>query len=315
MLTRLFSIGLVLAGLAVGPASAYPERPIRAIVPNAPGGSSDLTTRVFQRALEQLLPQRVAVVNVVGGGTSIGARQVRDAPADGHTVLMIHQAMMTAAATGVADFGPEAFEPVAQTGADPSIVVVGQATAHQTLNDFLAAARNAPNTLRAGVQIGALNHIGMLAVAGAGEARLRYVQTGGGAPSLTSLMGRHIDVTFLTLSDALRYHRNGDVRILAVLEPARLPNIPDIPTARDQGLDVALSIKHIWWMPRGTPQARVDAFADALQQAMASEAVQRHFAETLTSPVFLRGPELRDEIGREYDRIRSLAAEAGIARR
>lgn len=315
---KLLLAGLALIGAALAtPANAdYPDQPIRIVVPNAPGGSTDLTARIFQRALEQIFPEPVIVANVVGGGTSVGAREVKDAAPDGYTVLMIHQALMTAAATGVADFGPDALVKVAQTGSDPSILVVGKDSPYKTLADLFTAAKQQPDTLKAGVQIGALNHISMLAAAKAGgDVRFRYVQTGGGGPSLTQLMGGHIDVTYLTLSDALRYHQSGDVRILATFEPERHPAIPDIPTARDQGFDVLLPIKHIWWMPKETPQDRVDAFADALEKAMQMPEVQKHLTQSLTSPVFMRGAELEQEVAREYERIQGLVAEAGIAKK
>jgi tripartite-type tricarboxylate transporter receptor subunit TctC len=307
-------MGVASLGLALSAApgwAVYPEKPIKVIVPNPPGGSLDVIARVFQKALEKALPQPIVVVNVVGGGTSIGSRQVKEAPADGHTVLVNHQALMTAAATGVADFGPEAFTPVAQTGADPTVFIVHKSAPINSLKDLFAAASAAPNTLKAGVQIGALNHLATLAAAKAGgDVKFRYVQTGGGAPSLTALMGQHIDITQLPLSVAASYHRSGDVRIIALFEPARHPDVPDVPAAREQGYDVVLPIMNVWWMPKGTPQDRVDAFASALEKAMDDPEVRRHLKDSLMSAVFVRGSALGESVDRELRGVRELATTA-----
>ncbi|MFM8681264.1 MAG: tripartite tricarboxylate transporter substrate-binding protein, partial [Alphaproteobacteria bacterium] len=137
-------------------AQAYPDKPIRIVVPNPPGGSADYVARFFQVPLQRLLGQGVAIANVVGGGTSIGNRQVRDAAPDGHTVLAVHQALLTAATLKVMDFGPEAFAQVAQVATEYVAVVVNRKAPYQTLPSFLDAARS--GELKAGVQIGAINH-------------------------------------------------------------------------------------------------------------------------------------------------------------
>ncbi len=286
-------------------AQAYPDRPVRVIIPNPPGGSADYIARFFQQPLQRVLGQPIALANVVGGGTSIGNRQVRDAPPDGYTALAIHQALLTAAALKVMDFGPEAFERVAQVATEYVAVIVNRKAPYQDLPAFLAAAR--AGDLKAGVQIGAINHFLFLTLGNATGTKFRYVNTGGGGPTRTALAGGHVDAAFLTVNEAKPLVDSGDLTIVALFAPARLASWPNLKTAREQGTDLLLNLNYWWWMPKGTPRDRVDRFAEALRQGLADPEIVQKFAEFNMSPAFLKGPELDAEIDRQYEAMKKLA--------
>jgi putative tricarboxylic transport membrane protein len=307
MKRREFVAGSLAASLAV-PAlaqTAYPDKPVRIVVPNPPGGSADYIARFFQAPLQRVLGQPLAVSNVVGGGTSIGNRQVRDAAPDGHTVLAIHQALLTAATLKVMDFGPEAFAQVAQVATEYVTVVVNSKAPYQTLPAFLAAAK--AGDLKAGVQIGAINHFLFLSLGDATGTKFRYVNTGGGGPTRTALAGGHVDCAFLTVNEAKPLVDSGDLKIVAIFAPQRLASWPNLATAREQGTDLLLNLNYWWWMPKATPRARVDRFADALRSAMNDPEVVQKYAEFNMSAVFLKGAELEAEIARQYDAMKKLA--------
>ena len=312
MRRRDFVTGTVGAFAAAAPAraQAYPEKPIRVIVPNPTGGSADYIARIFQPALSRALGQSVAVSNVVGGGTSIGNRQVRDSAPDGHTVLAIHQALLTAATLKVMDFGPEAFEKVGQVATEYVAVIVNRKSPYQDLPSFLAAAK--AGDLRAGVQIGAINHFLFLSLGTATGVKFRYVNTGGGGPTRTALAGNHVDAAFLTVNEAKPLVDSGDLTIAALFAPQRLPNWPDLRTAREQGTDLLLNLNYWWWMPKGTPRERVERFADALQQAMADPEIAQKMREFDMTPAFLSGAALEAEIDRQYDAMQALAKQNNL---
>jgi len=297
-------------GIAPTFAQAYPDKAIRIVVPNPPGGSADYIGRFFQTPLQRILGQPVAVANVVGGGTSIGNRQVRDAAPDGHTVLAVHQALLTAAALKVMDFGPEAFAKVAQVAAEYVTVVVNRKAPYQDLKSFLAAAK--AGDLRAGVQIGAINHFLFLSLADKTGVKFRFVNTGGGGPTRTALAGGHVDCAFLTVNEAKPLVDSGDLTIVAIFAPQRLPSWPNLATAREQGTDLLLNLNYWWWMPKATPAARVDRFAEALREAMRDPEVVQKFNEFNMSPAFLKGAELEAEINRQYEEMKALAARNNV---
>jgi tripartite-type tricarboxylate transporter receptor subunit TctC len=306
MRRREFVAGTMAAALAA-PASAqtYPDRPIRIVVPNPPGGSADYAARFFQAPLQRALGQPLAVANVVGGGTSIGNRQVRDSAPDGYTVLAIHQALLTAATLKVMDFGPEAFAQVAQVATEYVTVVVNRRSPYQNLPQFLAAAR--AGDLKAGVQIGAINHFLFLSLSDATGVKFRYVNTGGGGPTRTALAGGHVDCAFLTVNEAKPLVDSGDLTIAAIFAPQRLASWPNLATAREQGTNLLLNLNYWWWMPKATPATRVDRFAEALRAAMADPEIVQKFAEFNMNPAFLKGAELEREISRQYEAMKDLA--------
>ncbi len=297
------TLGLGLATQAR--AQTYPDRPVRVIVPNPPGGSADYIARFFQQPLQRVLGQPIALANVVGGGTSIGNRQVRDAAPDGYTALAIHQALLTAAALKVMDFGPEAFEKVAQVATEYVCVVVNRKAPYQDLPSFLAATK--AGDLKAGVQIGAINHFLFLTLATATGTKFRYVNTGGGGPTRTALAGGHVDAAFLTVNEAKPLVDSGDLSLVAIFAPARLASWPNLKTAREQGTDLLLNLNYWWWMPKGTPRDRVDRFAEALRQGLTDPEIVQKFAEFNMSPAFLKGAELDAEIDRQYEAMKKLA--------
>lgn len=301
-------IAATLAAATLAPAAraqSYPDKPIRIVVPNPPGGSADYVARFFQAPLQRVLGQGTAIANVVGGGTSIGNRQVRDAAPDGHTVLAIHQALLTAATLKVMDFGPEAFAQVAQVATEYVTVVVNRKAPYQTLPAFLSAAK--AGELKAGVQIGAINHFLFLSLGDKTGVKFRYVNTGGGGPTRTALAGGHVDCAFLTVNEAKPLVDSGDLTIIALFGPQRLPSWPNLATAREQGTDLLLNLNYWWWMPKATPRDRVDRFAEALRAGMDDPEVKGKLAEFNMIPAFMKDAELEAEISRQYEAMKQLA--------
>jgi tripartite-type tricarboxylate transporter receptor subunit TctC len=302
------TLGAALAGPAL--AQTYPDHAVRVVIPNAPGGAADLMARVFQQPLQRALGQPIAIANVVGGGTSVGNRQVRDAAPDGYTVLAIHQALLTAATLRVMDFGPEAFEKVAQVATEYVAVIGNRRGPFQDLPSFLAAARS--GELKAGVQIGAINHFLFLTLGAATGVRFRFVNTGSGGPTRTALAGGHVDCAFLTVNEAKPLVDSGDLTILALFGPERLPSWPNLKTAREQGTDLLLNLNYWWWMPKNTPRDRVDRFAEALRQSLSDAEIVQKFREFNVFPAFLKGAELEAEVDRQYQAMQRLARQNNL---
>ncbi|MBL8838337.1 MAG: hypothetical protein JNL66_18955, partial [Alphaproteobacteria bacterium] len=175
----------------------------------------------------------------------------------------------------------------------------------QDLPSFLAAAQS--GELKAGVQIGAINHFLFLTLGTATNRRFRFVNTGGGGPTRTALAGGHVDCAFLTVNEAKPLVDSGDLTIAALFAPQRLPNWPNLKTAREQGTDLLLNLNYWWWMPRATPADRVGRFADALRVSLQDPEIVQKMREFDMSPAFLAGAELEAEIDRQYAAMRTLA--------
>jgi tripartite-type tricarboxylate transporter receptor subunit TctC len=289
--------------------AAWPERPIRVIVPFAAGGTSDQMGRIFARAIEEnrILPQPLNVINVTGH-FSVGSRQVKDAPADGYTFLLIHIALMGGEASGNLNFGYRDFAPVATTGEFCLTPVVRTDSPHRTLKDLLGDAKEKPDTIPFGVNIAAINHMaGLMMQQTTPGARFRWVQVGGGAENFKALSGGHTQASVLSSAEYVNFRASGAIRALGYTGSERHPGLPDVPTLKEQGYDVTFCVANWWFAPKGTPKEAVAGFADALERATKTAYIQKQLADRLFAAVFRRDAELGRELDDTWKRIEPVA--------
>ncbi|MEQ8785365.1 MAG: tripartite tricarboxylate transporter substrate-binding protein [Pirellulaceae bacterium] len=277
-------------------------------MPFGAGGGTDTYARIIKKAFDDnhLLPQPLVIVNRGGAGATIGSRFVKDSPPDGYTVLILHDAILTAKASGNVDYGPEAFAPVAGTGEVGMVVCVRDDARWKDLSSLMDDAAAKPDTVRFGANLGALTHYaGMMLENERPGAQFRFAQIGGGAQRLADLLGGHIEVTGFSFEEYIRFQPQG-VRGLAYLSAKRHPVAPDLPTAREQGFDIINTNTFYWWFPKGTPPERVQVFADALEKALATDYVEKKMAEIRYEPLFLTGPALHQRIvssAKQYENV------------
>ena len=287
----------------------YPSRPIKVVVPFAAGGGSDTFARVIQRAIESqtLLPQKLVIVNVPGAGGTIGSRRVKNAPADGYTLLLLHEGILTSKHSGRAAYGPEAFEAIAGSGDATQVIAVSADSPYDDLNALISDASRRPEQIVFAANLGAPSHFaGLMLEQQRPGARFVYSPTGGGAKRFHSLQGGHVDVSAFSIAEFVQFQSAG-MRALALLGPQRHPAVPDVMTAREQGFDVVSRNMQFWWAPKGTPVDRVAMIADAIESAMQSPAVRQRFAEMRIDPTFVRDDGLQQELISRETRIASVA--------
>lgn len=278
--------------------SRYPDRPIKLIVPFGAGGGTDAFARVIDKSIKDndLLPQPLVIVNMDGAGATIGSRRVKNARPDGYTVLILHDAIITAKLSDTVEYGPEAFTPVAGTGQMGMVIAVHEDSPYKTLADLLKAGKEKPGGLSFGANVGALTHYaGLFLERESPGVAFNYIQLGGGAERFTHIAGGHIDVTGFSIEEFTRYRPKG-LRGLAVFDAEPNPAIPDVPTAKSQGINIVLSNTFYWWVPKGTPPERVEVLVTALRKSWQSPAVQKRLAEMHCRPVFLTGDDLQKQI-------------------
>lgn len=314
---RLLPWILPLALLPLVPLHAedFPERPVEVIVPFGAGGGSDTFVRILQKAVRQeaLSTQPLIIRNAGGAGGTIGSRQARDAAPDGYTIMCLHDGIYTAQHYGNADWGPADFEPIAATGRSGVIVAVAEDSHYKDLASLMTDAVERPYTLVFGTNLGAPNHYSALFLqAGKPGAKFRFTQTGGGAKRLAQVKGGHVDVTGFSVAEYLQFKEAG-IRALAVLSDERIAALPEVPTAREQDVDATHSLVQFWWAPKGTPPDRVDAIADLLERAMATDQVRDRLAQLQIEPLFLTGEPLQAAVAGRSAHLAGIEIEAAAS--
>lgn len=296
-------------------APAYPQRPIKLIVPFAAGGGSDTFARILQKAIEdhQLLPQPLVIINVPGAGGTVGSRRVKNARPDGYTLLLLHEGMLTSQAAGLSNFGPEAFQPICGTGKTGMVICVAADSPFNTLQDLVHEAKETPETLLFSCSLGSPSHFAGLMIENAAPgSRFRYVQAGGGAKRFAGLQGGHADVTALSMAEFVQFRDSG-LKALALLEEKRDAAAPELMTAIEQGYDVIASNMQFWWAPKGASNEKIDFLTDVIQQAMQTPEVKARLNQLQIEPVVLTGDSLMENLIDRTERIQRVSQRPTIA--
>ncbi|MGI9244546.1 MAG: tripartite tricarboxylate transporter substrate binding protein [Verrucomicrobiales bacterium] len=287
----------------------FPRKPIKVVVPFGPGGDSDTFARIMQKTIRdhELLPEPLVILNVPGAGGTIGSRRVRDAAADGYTILNLHEGILTSKYAGRVSYGPEAFRPIAATAMSNLVICVRAESPFENLRDVLEAAAERPDSVLFGMAQGTPTHFaGRRLEKAGGGVRFRMVASGGGAKRRNDLVGKHIDVTPFSLAEYMGFEEGG-VRAVAYLAAERHPELPEVPTARELGYEVVMPHVHYWWAPKSTPDAAVERIADVLEAAMRTDYLRGKLAETKTAPLFLRGAALEEHLAEREAEFQDIA--------
>ena len=303
---------LVTLRLELSPAGSdsYPTRPITLVIPFAPGGESDFFGREIQKAIRDhdLLPVEIVIQNVQGAGATIGSGRVRRAAPDGYTMLLLHEALITAQSSGKVPYGPEAFEPIAATGKLNMVIAVREDSPFQTLSELMEEAADRPDELVFAANLNApVHYAGLILESNQPGAAFLYTQIGGGSHRFEALVGGHADVSAFSMGEFIAY-RAGGIRALAVSSTERHPDAPEIMTTVEQGYNFVHANMHFWWFPRGTDQAKIDTIANVIQKAMATKQVHEALAARLCEPLVKTGEEMKSQLQERISAIRSVDA-------
>lgn len=300
--------------------AAWPEKPVKIVVPFKAGGTSDQVARAFQAAMEEegLLGQPATIVNI-GGHYSVGARQVLEAEPDGYDFLLIHIALMGGEGSGVLDFSYRDFEPVAATGEFCLSPMVRKDSGINTVDELLAKAAAEPDTLIFGANLGAINHMaGIMLQNTEPGAQFRFVQIGGGTANFTALTGAQTNATVLSGAEVVNFtlledgsdNPESQIKPLAYTGAERHPKLPDMPTMKELGRDMEFCIHSWWFAPKGAPAEAIDSMAAALEKASASQRVTEFYESKLFAPIFLSGDALQASLDETWARIEPVAKQA-----
>ncbi|ALM86173.1 tripartite tricarboxylate transporter substrate binding protein [Bordetella sp. N] len=274
--------GLLLsAALAAAPLAAHaawPDQPIRLIVPYAAGGGADNVARVIAGPLGEKLGQSIIIENRPGAGATIAEGVVARSAPDGYTVLYDTFTYAVNASLRKLNFNPSKdLTPVALTATAPLILVVNPKVPANNLAEFVTLAKDPNNKVTyASYGIGSAAHLAAELLAREAKLSMLHIPYKGGAPALVDLVGGQVNAYFANASSGLPYVRNGTLRALAVSSTKRLNTLPDVPTVAESGYPGFDVLEwHGVFVPTGTPPEVARKLADAIQAVISSPDVKQ----------------------------------------
>ena len=295
---------LIWAAAVTVPAQQYPSRPIRMVVPFAPGGAVDLVARVIAPKLNEALAQPVVVDNRGGAGGTVGTDIVAKARPDGHTLLVASMGVVVNAVLypklpydTLKDLAP-----VTTLGEQPNIVVVHPALSARSIGELVALARSKPGQISyASGGVGSNTHLVTLLFLHMAKVDMLHVPYKGLGPAIADLVGGQVQLAISNVSTAVPHVKSGRLRLLAVTSGKRFPLFPDTPTVDEAGVrGYESSGWYGLWVTAGTPQPVIVRLNREATKILNSAAVKEQFdAQGLqsipTSPEAF-GKRLREEI-------------------
>ncbi len=258
----------------------YPEQPIKLLVPYPPGGATDVIGRVVGQALSTRLNTSVVVENKSGASGSIGAAEVAKSAPDGYTILLgaltshsIYQNLYAKQVTYDLD---KDFEPVAIVGRVPLVFVTHPSVQADSLSALIEAARKNPGKYSmASAGNGSPQQMAAALFGITADVDFISVPYRGSGPAMTDLVGGQVNSMIETVPAAQSFIKSGALKALAVTSAGRTPTLPDVPTAKEAGLDnFEVSSMFGVLAPAGTPPERVKLLTDAVRQSLEDQAVQ-----------------------------------------
>lgn len=252
----------LVAASASAATPAYPERPLRFVIPFPPGGGADNLARILAQPVAEQLAQQIVVDNRPGAGGNIAAEIVSRAAPDGYTLLQANVAHAISATLYHKlpyDLARD-FVPVTQLASIPFLLAVNPRTGLETVKDVIARAKSEPRALAyASSGSGGPSHLAMELFKSMAGVDIRHIPYKGAAPAATDLIAGQVHMTFFTVSAALGHVKSGRVKAVALASPQRSPLAPDIPTFDEAGLP---GFEATTWFgvmaPRGTPRPIVE---------------------------------------------------------
>ena len=253
-------------------AAEYPTKTIQIINPFPAGASTDILARILADKLSALLGQPVVVINKTGGGGAIGIKAVKDAPADGYTVMVAPPplVLIPIARKGIG-FSLADFTPINMAGSSPYVMVVKKDAPWKTLEDVVAGAKKNPGKLIWAIPLtGSAGHFTYELFKMVTGTEITNVPMGGETPVATAILGGHADTTFISLATVQSHLEAGTLRALAFTHPKRLKEFPQIPTTAEAGYPKVNTIP--WFVfavhaktPRGIVNRLDQVFKEALK--------------------------------------------------
>ncbi|MGH8620527.1 MAG: Bug family tripartite tricarboxylate transporter substrate binding protein [Burkholderiales bacterium] len=315
-LTAMLPAPLFAQAPSTGSGQAYPVKPIRMILPFPPGGPTDITGRTIAQKLSEQLGQPVVPENRPGAAGNLGLELGAKAPPDGYTITLAAPPLAVSPSL-YAKLNYDAvrdFAPVSLVAAIHNIMVVHNSVPAKSLKEFIQLARRYPGKLNfSSSGAGSTNHLASELLKGRYQLDMVHVPYKGAALALVALMSGQVDMGIMAVPPAIPQVQANKVRALCVLTERREPQLPNVPTSKEAGVDDF--VMPIWYgilAPAGTPREIVNRLNSEIHKALASADLKQRFASAGVEPLPSTPEHFSGFIKSEMARYSKVIKDAGI---
>jgi tripartite-type tricarboxylate transporter receptor subunit TctC len=287
---QFFILGLfLLSSLAEG--AEFPMKEVQIIIPWAAGGATDLIFRALATHTAKYLGKAVVIVNKPGGGGAVGYTEGAQAKPDGYTLTAAVTPLTILPHQVSTAFTYKNFEPILNVVSDPSMFLVRSDAPWKTTREFVDYATGNPEMISVG-NSGAGGGVHLVAVAfeKAIGAKFNHIPFSGGGPSVTALLGGHVNAVSVSPPEGIEHVKAGKLKIIALFAEKRLEMFPEVPTVKEQGIDFAMGMWRGLVAPKGTPPEVIKKLHEAFKKGMEDPAFIKNAKDMAVNLHYL-GPE------------------------
>jgi len=322
-LSRLSVLFLVVLFVTVGAGTAlaaapYPTKPINMIIHAGAGGGSDIFARTLSAAFdkEKLLSQPIIVENKPGGSGAIAFAYVAGKKKDPYYLLTAVTSFMTTPLMGITPVGLKDFTPIANFAFDEYMLMVNPKSKYKSVKEIVADAKANPKKITVGgTQLGSSDSVCAYLIEKAAGVQFNFIVFNGGGEVNAALLGGHIDIAVSNPGEALELLKAGKVKLLGVFSDKRLPGAPDVPTLKEQGVDVTYQQNRGLVAPADIPADAKKTLEEAFAKYMKTETFKKYLADNMLSAAWMDGETFGKWLDKENARYAVIVKDMGLIKK
>ncbi|GAB2648195.1 tripartite tricarboxylate transporter substrate binding protein [Vibrio panuliri] len=262
----LIAAGILVSATAI--AADYPSKNIRLVVPFGAGGGTDAVGRALANSAKDVLGQNIAIMNRTGGAGAVGMSFGAQQRPDGYTLTVVTREIASLPQMGLMRNDADDFRMIRMVNLDPAVVLVHKDSPFNTINDLIAEAKDGDGKLKFAST--AAPNFYLMALEKSQDIKLNAIPYNGASEAIPAVLGHHTDVTMVTPGEAIAQLRSGQLKALGVMSEERIAFIPEVPTLKEQGIDVVTGTWRGIAAPKDTPDAVIETLGKAFDEAMAN---------------------------------------------
>lgn len=254
---------------SVAIASDYPSKNIRLVVPFGAGGGTDAVGRTIANSAKDILGKNITIMNRTGGGGAVGMSFGAQQRPDGYTLTVVTREIASLPQMGLMHHDVNDFRLIRMVNLDPAVVLVSKDSPFNTINDLIEEAKKSDGAVKFAST--AAPNFYLMALEKDQNIKLNAIPYNGSSEAIPAVLGKHTDVTMVTPGEAIAQLRSGQLKALGVMSDERIAHMPDVPTLKEQGIDVVTGTWRGIAAPKSTPDEVIKILGDAFDKAMETD--------------------------------------------